>query len=303
MPVNVPKKLPAIDLLKRENIFVMDEEQALKQDIRPLQIVVLNLMPLKIETETDLIRILSNSPLQIELTFLRLESHTPKNTPVEHLQEFYQGFTQLKNKNFDGMIVTGAPVEKIEFEEVVYWDELRSIMDWAKDRVTSTFYICWAAQAGLYHKYNIPKYPLKAKLFGVFEHEILDPFHPLFRGFDSFFYAPHSRHTELISKDILKEKELEILSTSEEAGVYIVEGRKGREFYVTGHSEYAPYTLDREYKRDVKADLPIALPKNYYKQDEVSMGPVVKWRAHGHLLFSNWLNYYVYQKTPFKLNK
>ncbi len=303
MPLTLPDRLPAIDILKKENIFVMDESRATQQDIRPLRLVILNLMPLKITTETDLIRLLSNSPLQVELTFMKISSHTPKNTPIEHMKAFYTDFEVLKKEKFDGMIVTGAPVEQLDFEEVTYWPELQEIFSWSRTHVTSTFYICWAAQAGLYHHFGIPKHPLAGKISGVFEHKPLDPLHPIFRGFDDSFYAPHSRYTETRKEDVLKVPEVRLLSESDEAGVYLIEARNGREFYVTGHSEYSPYTLDSEYRRDIAKGLSIEIPKNYYKDDDPANAPVVRWRSHGHLLFSNWLNYFVYQETPYNIDE
>ena len=303
MPLNLPDKLPAIELLKQEHIFVIDHSRASRQDIRPLRLVILNLMPLKITTETDLIRLLSNSPLQVEVSFMKLKSHTSKNTPIEHMKAFYKDFDLLSNERFDGMIITGAPVEQMEFEEVSYWDEVSYIFDWARTHVTSTLYICWAAQAGLYRHYGIPKYPLDHKMFGIFEHHLINPLPPIFRGFDDVFYVPHSRHTEVRREDILKVKELELLSESDEAGVYMVMARGGREFYITGHSEYSPNTLDIEYKRDLGKGLPIDMPRNYYRDNDPSKGPLVRWRAHANLLFSNWLNYYVYQETPFDISQ
>lgn len=302
MPLNLPNKLPAIELLKKENIFVIDLSRATQQDIRPLRIAVLNLMPLKITTETDLIRLLSNSPLQIEVTFMKLKSHTSKNTPVEHMMAFYTDFEEMRSQKYDGMIVTGAPVEQLDFKEVNYWDELTDIFDWARTHVTSTLYICWAAQAGLYHFYGIPKYPLEKKMFGIFEHHKSEPLHPIFRGFDDVFFVPHSRHTELHKEDILNCPELTLLSESEEAGVYMVEARNGREFFITGHSEYSPMTLDTEYKRDLSKGLPIEMPRNYYLHDNPEECVVVRWRAHANLLFTNWLNYFVYQETPYNID-
>ena len=302
MPLNLPNKLPAIELLKKENIFVIDLSRATQQDIRPLRIAILNLMPLKITTETDLIRLLSNSPLQIEVTFMKLKSHTSKNTPVEHMMAFYTDFEEMRTQKYDGMIVTGAPVEQLDFKEVNYWDELTDIFDWARTHVTSTLYICWAAQAGLYHFYGIPKYPLEKKMFGIFEHHKSEPLHPIFRGFDDVFFVPHSRHTELHKEDILNCPELTLLSESEEAGVYMVEARNGREFFITGHSEYSPMTLDTEYKRDLSKGLPIEMPRNYYMHDNPEEGVVVRWRAHANLLFTNWLNYFVYQETPYNID-
>lgn len=303
MPLNLPDKLPAIELLKQENIFVIDHSRATRQDIRPLRIVILNLMPLKITTETDLVRLLSNTPLQIEISFMKLRSHTPKNTPVEHMKAFYKDFELMREERFDGMIVTGAPVEQMPFEEVSYWPEVSSIFDWARTHVTSTLYICWAAQAGLYRFYGIPKYDLPEKMFGIFEHRVNRPLLPIFRGFDDVFYVPHSRHTEVRREDIERCPELDIISESDESGVYMVMARGGREFFITGHSEYSPYTLDGEYKRDLAKGLPIRMPKNYYRGDDPSQPPLVRWRAHANLLFSNWLNYYVYQETPYDINE
>ena len=301
MPLNLQKNLPAIELLKKEHIFVMDSLRASAQDIRPLRVVVLNLMPLKITTETDLVRLLSNTPLQVELEFMKIKGHTPKNTPIEHMQEFYKDFDQIADQCYDGMIVTGAPVEQMPFEEVTYWDEITQIFDWARTHVTSTLYICWAAQAGLYHFFNVPKYPLPAKMFGVFRHTKLDPYVSIFRGFDDEFYVPHSRHTEIRREDILKVPELTLLSESEESGVYMAMARGGREFFITGHSEYSPNTLGDEYIRDKNKGLPIDLPRHYFKNDDPSLGPVVRWRGHANLMFTNWLNYYVYQETPYNI--
>lgn len=305
MPLNLPDKLPAIDLLKEENIFVIDNSRASTQDIRPLKIVILNLMPIKITTETDLIRLLSNSPLQIEVSFMKLKSHTSKNTPIEHMKAFYRDFECMRNEKFDGMIVTGAPVEHLEFEDVNYWDEIQDIFNWTRTHVTSTLYICWAAQAGLYHHYGIPKYPLDKKMFGIFEHHICEGMSklPIFRGFDDVFFVPHSRHTEVRRADIEKHPELTIISESDDSGVHIVMARGGREFYVTGHSEYSPYTLDTEYRRDLGKGLPIDMPKNYYRDNDLEKGPLVRWRSTANLLFSNWLNYYVYQETPYDINQ
>lgn len=300
MPINLPNELPAIEILKSENIFVMEDLRASTQDIRPLRILILNLMPIKISTETDLIRLLSNSPLQMEINLLRLTTHRSKNTSMEHLLSFYTTFSEVKDNYFDGMIITGAPVEMLDFKEVKYWNELTKIFDWARTNVTSTFYICWGAQAALNHFYGIQKYPLDKKLFGVFNHNINDPSFPLFRGFDDEFYAPHSRHTMIKAEEINKNPELKILSQSDEAGVYIVSSRGGREFYVTGHSEYSPLTLHDEYVRDMTKGMDIVeLPKNYYKDDNPQLQPIVKWRSHANLLYINWLNYFVYQATPF----
>ena len=305
MPLNLPDRLPAIDLLKEENIFVIDTSRAKTQDIRPLKIVILNLMPLKITTETDLIRLLSNSPLQIEVSFMKLKSHTPKNTPIEHMKAFYRDFEDMSDEKFDGMIITGAPVEHLDFEEVNYWDEIQKIFNWTRTHVTSTLYICWAAQAGLYHHYGIPKYPLEKKMFGIFEHHVCEGFQklPIFRGFDDVFFVPHSRHTEIRREDIGKNPALQIISESEDSGVHIVMARGGREFFVTGHSEYAPYTLDTEYRRDLGKGLPINMPQNYYRDNDPEKGPLVRWRSTANLLFSNWLNYYVYQETPYDINE
>lgn len=301
MPVNIPSKLPAIQELLKENIFVMDSQQAEHQDIRPLRIAILNLMPIKIATETDLLRLLSNTPLQIEIDFIKIKGHTPKNTPIEHMRAFYKNFDEIKRSNYDGMIVTGAPVELLEFEEVTYWDEIKEIFDWSSKHVTSSLFICWAAQAGMYHFYDIPKYKLDKKMFGVFKHVISDSMLPIFRGFDDYFYAPHSRHTEVRAEDISKVDDLSVIAASEEAGVHIVMAKNGRQFFVTGHSEYSPLTLDSEYKRDVKKGADIDMPKNYYADNDPSKQPVVRWKGHANLFFSNWLNYYVYQQTPFDL--
>lgn len=286
MPLNLPDCLPAIDLLKEENIFVIDNSRASTQDIRPLKIVILNLMPIKVTTETDLIRLLSNSPLQIEVSFMKLKSHTPKNTPIEHMRAFYRDFELMRNEKYDGMIITGAPVEHLNFEEVEYWDEITGIFDWAQTHVTSTLYICWAAQAGLYHHYGIPKYPLEKKMFGIFEHHVCKGFQqlPIFRGFDDVFFVPHSRHTEIRKEDIEKNQSLSIISESADSGIHIVMARGGREFFVTGHSEYAPLTLDGEYRRDLDKNLPIDLPRNYYRNDDPEQGPLVRWRSTANLL-------------------
>ncbi len=302
MPLRIPDKLPAIDILKRENIFVMGSSRAHSQDIRPLRIVILNLMPLKITTETDLIRLLSNTPLQIEVTFMKIKSHTPKNTPIEHMMMFYKDFEELQDMKFDGMIITGAPVETFEYEQVTYWQELTQIFSWARSHVTSTLYICWAAQAGLYYHYGVPKYKLNKKMFGVFSQKSSDPTLPIFRGFDDVFYMPHSRHTELRREDILSKSELTLVAESPESGVGIVMARSGREFFITGHLEYASDTLDREYRRDVGKRDDVGLPVNYYRNDNPEDTPIVLWRAHANLLFSNWINYYVYQETPYDIN-
>jgi homoserine O-succinyltransferase/O-acetyltransferase len=301
MPVNIPDKLPAIKVLQKENIFVMDASRASKQDIRPLKIAILNLMPIKITTETDLVRLLSNSPLQVELDFISLSTHISKNTPREHMLAFYKDFNQVIHKKYDGLIITGAPVEQMPFEEVAYWKELTGILSWAKSNVTSSIFICWGAQAALYHYYGIPKYPLGKKMFGVFKHTKNDSLHPIMRGFDDVFYVPHSRHTEIRRKDILKVPELIILSESKESGVYMVASSNGREFFLTGHSEYSPETLDIEYKRDLAKKLPIEMPENYYIDDNPNNPPLVRWRSQANMLFVNWLNYFVYQKTPYNI--
>jgi homoserine O-succinyltransferase/O-acetyltransferase len=301
MPLNIPDKLPAIEFLQKENIFVMDTTRAVHQDIRPLKIAVLNLMPVKITTEIDLVRLLSNSPLQVELDFISLSTHVSKNTSREHMLAFYKDFNLVIHKKYDGLIITGAPVEQMPFEEVAYWKELTEILDWAKNNVTSSIFICWGAQAALYHYYSIPKYPLEKKMFGVFEHTKTGSTNPILRGFDDVFYVPHSRHTEIRREDILKVPELLILSESEESGVYMVASRDGREFFLTGHSEYSPDTLDIEYKRDLAKNLPIEMPKNYYLHNNPANPPVVRWRSQANMLFVNWLNYFVYQKTPYNI--
>ena len=303
MPLRLPDRLPAIDLLKKENIFVMDTSRATTQDIRPLKIVILNLMPLKITTETDLVRLLSNTPLQLDIYFMKLKSHTPKNTPIEHMMMFYKDFEELRQHKFDGMIITGAPVETYDYEDVTYWDEMKDIFSWAKTHVTSTLYICWAAQAGLYYHYGIPKYPLEKKKFGIFPQHTLVPTLPIFRGFDEVFMMPHSRHTEIRREDILAKPELSLLAESEESGVSIVMARGGREFFITGHLEYAPNTLDNEYKRDMGVRDDVDMPVNYYRDDRPENGPRVTWRAHANLFYSNWINYYVYQETPYNIEE
>ena len=303
MPLRLPDKLPAIELLKHENIFVMDDTRAHMQDIRPLKIVILNLMPLKITTETDLIRLLSNTPLQLEISFMKLESHTPKNTPIEHMMMFYRDFAEMRKEKFDGMIITGAPVEQLEFEDVTYWDEMTDIFSWARTHVTSTLYICWAAQAGLYYHYGIPKYPLQKKMFGIFPQQTLEPQLPIFRGFDDVFQMPHSRHTEIHRDDILRNPDLTLIAESPECGVSMVMARNGREFFITGHLEYAPDTLDREYRRDRDVRDDVELPRHYYSHDDPDQHPMVTWRAHANLLYNNWINYYVYQETPYDINQ
>lgn len=301
MPLRIPDRLPAIDILKKENIFVMDNSRAHTQDIRPLRIVILNLMPLKITTETDLIRLLSNTPLQLEVTFMKLKSHTPKNTPIEHMMMFYKDFSILKRQKFDGMIITGAPVEMLDFSEVSYWDEITEIFEWAKTNVTSTIFICWAAQAALYYHYGVPKYPLPKKKFGVFRQYPVNTQLPIFRGFDEVFYMPHSRHSEIRRADIEKVPELEIIAESPDNGVSIVMARGGREFFITGHVEYSPNTLDNEYRRDKDIRDDVEVPLNYYRDDNPDNPPLVTWRAHANLLYSNWINYYVYQATPYNI--
>ena len=281
----------------------MDDTRAHTQDIRPLRIVILNLMPLKITTETDLIRLLSNTPLQIEVNFMKLKSHTPKNTPIEHMMMFYRDFELLSHEKFDGMIITGAPVETLEFENVTYWDEMQRIFTWARTHVTSTLYICWAAQAGLYFHYGIPKYPLPKKMFGVFSQRPLLPQLPIFRGFDDVFNMPHSRHTEVHREDIEANSELTLIADSDECGVSIVMARGGREFFITGHLEYAPNTLDKEYRRDRDVRDDVDMPVNYYRDNDPDKEPLTSWRAHANLLHSNWINYYVYQETPYDINK
>ncbi|MCD6235242.1 MAG: homoserine O-succinyltransferase [Candidatus Marinimicrobia bacterium] len=299
MPVNVPDKLPAISALRKENIFVMTESRASHQDIRPLRLLILNLMPLKIVTETDLIRMLSNTPLQVKLELLHMSTHESKHTPREHLEQFYHTFKDIREHRYDGMIITGAPVETLSFEKVTYWEELLSIMDWTTNHVTSTLYLCWAAQAGLYHFYDVPKYPLEKKCFGIFPHTVLTKTTPLFRGFDDCFMMPHSRHTEIREEDILSVQNLKILAKSNEAGPGIIASKNGKQIFITGHPEYSANTLKKEYERDKAAKLPTEIPKNYFPKDDPSKKPHISWRAHASLLFSNWLNYYVYQETPY----
>ncbi|MFN8206494.1 MAG: homoserine O-succinyltransferase [Bacteroidales bacterium] len=302
MPLNIPDSLPSISQLREENIFIMQETRAVHQDIRPLQIVILNLMPVKITTETHLLRMLANNPLQIELVLLHTRTHTSKNTPEEHLTTFYKTFEQIRNRRFDGLIITGAPVEQLEFEDVDYWKELTEIMDWSATHVTSTLFICWAAQASLYYFYGIPKYQLPKKMFGVFRHFVNDPRLPIVRGFDDQFLAPHSRHTEIRRTDIEKVHDLDIISESEEAGVYIVGTKDGKRIFVTGHSEYDSLTLQQEYLRDKSKGLPIEIPRNYFPDNDPSKPPMVQWRSHANLFYSNWLNYCVYQVTPYLLD-
>lgn len=301
MPINIPKNLPAAKVLSAENIFTIDEERANKQDIRPLSIVILNLMPIKIITETQILRLLSNSPLQVDITLIYPKTHFSKNTSEEYLLKYYETFDDIKHKKFDGMIITGAPVEQLDFKNVDYWNELVEIMEWSLHNVYSTLHICWGAQAGLYYHYNIPKYSLAKKMFGIFPHKISEENVNLLRGFDDEFFVPHSRHTEVRKEDIEKVPELKILSESKDSGIYIVTAKHGRQIFVMGHSEYDPLTLKAEYERDVKNSESIELPKNYFPEDDSTKDPVVKWRSHSNLLFSNWLNYYVYQETPYDL--
>jgi homoserine O-succinyltransferase/O-acetyltransferase len=299
MPINVPNNLPAIEILKDENIFIMEELTALHQDIRPLRLALCNLMPLKIVTETDFIRVLSNTPLQLELDFFYMDKHDSRNTSKEHLNIFYKTFDQIKEKRYDGLIITGAPVENIEFEQVDYWNDLTEVLAWSKTNVTSTLHICWGAQAGLYYHYGIQKYALPKKLFGVFEHQILDNKIPLFRGFDDTFFTPHSRYTETRLKDIQQHPELILAGFSDQAGVHVVISKDNRQIFVTGHFEYYSDTLENEYIRDSAKGLPIDIPENYYPDNNPKAKPIVKWKANANLFFLNWLNYYVYQATPY----
>jgi homoserine O-succinyltransferase/O-acetyltransferase len=301
MPLNISDNLPAVKILENENIFVMKETRAVHQDIRPLQILIFNLMPVKITTETQILRLLSNTPLQVEITLIYTKMHLSKNTPKEHLDSFYKTFDDVSGHKYDGLIITGAPIEHLEFEEVDYWEEMVRIMNWADLHVTSTLYICWASQAGLYHHYGIPKYMMKDKMFGVFRHRIYNMTNPLTRGFDDVFLAPHSRYTEVRKEDIKKVEDLEILADSEEAGIYLVASKDLKRVFVTGHSEYDPLTLKSEYDRDVAKGLDINIPRNYFRNDDPAQMPMVKWRSHASLLFSNWLNYCVYQVTPYVL--
>ncbi len=303
MPIKIPNELPAKKTLESENIFVMTDKKAAKQDIRPLRIILLNLMPTKIVTETQILRLLGNTPLQVEVHFMTTKSYTSKNTPSEHLVNFYETFDAFKDQKFDGLIITGAPVENLAFEDVDYWEEICEIMEWSKTHVYSTFHICWGAQAGLYYHYGIQKYPLPEKMFGIFRHKVNKPTAKLMRGFNDYFNAPHSRHSEVRTEDIRQNKKLEILSSSKEAGVYIAASKDGRQIFVTGHSEYDANTLALEYERDISRGLNIKIPVNYYPEDNPKNKPVVSWRAHANLLFSNWLNYYVYQTTPYDVTK
>lgn len=301
MPINIPNDLPATEILNNENIFVMNEVRASHQDIRPLNIAIVNLMPIKTTTETQILRLLSNSPIQVDITLIHTKSHLSKNTSEEHLIKYYETFEDIKDKKFDGMIITGAPVEQMKFEDVDYWNEITEIMEWSKFNVSSTFHICWGAQAGLYYHYGIPKYELQHKKFGVFKHSINKKNVKLLRGFDDSFYVPHSRHTEVKKEDIIKKTELEILAESDEAGIYIVSANGGRQIFVMGHSEYDPLTLKDEYDRDISKGLKIDVPQNYFQDNDPSKEPIVKWRGHANLLYLNWLNYYVYQVTPYEL--
>lgn len=303
MPINIPDDLPAAETLTGENIFIMTESRAVHQDIRPLRIAIMNLMPTKIITETQLLRLLGNSPLQVNITLLHPDSHESRNTPIEHLERFYQSFEDVREQKFDGLIITGAPVENLPFEQVDYWKELTALMEWSKKHVYSTFHICWGAQAGLYYHYGVPKHELGEKMFGVFEHYKTVSNSKFLRGFDDVFPAPHSRYTGVKREEIEANIDLEVLAESEEAGVYIAVSKSGRQVFVTGHSEYDPLTLNQEYDRDVKNGLSIKIPRNYFIGDDPSKGPRVTWRSHANLLFSNWLNYYVYQETPFDVNK
>ena len=301
MPIKVQSDLPAKKILEDENIFIMDETRAMHQDIRPLKIAILNLMPMKEDTEVQLLRTLSNTPLQVDVTFVTTGTYVGTHTPTSHLDQFYQTFDGIKNSKFDGLIITGAPVELMEFEEVTYWDELVKIMEWSKTNVTSTLHICWGAQAGLYYHYGINKITLGQKMFGVFEHKVLQRKNPFVRGFDDVFYAPHSRYTTVSREDIIKCKELTILAESEEAGVFIVAAQNEKQLFVMGHPEYDRISLDKEYKRDVAKGLEIDIPKNYYPLDQPEIRPNLVWRAHANALYTNWLNYYVYQRTPYEL--
>ncbi len=302
MPVKIPDALPANEILTNENIFIMTETRAAHQDIRPLKILILNLMPLKINTEVHLLRLLANSPLQVEVDLIHPSTHTSKNTPQEHMQVFYKTFSEVSHKKYDGMIITGAPVETMEFEEVNYWGEISEILEWSKCNVTSTLHICWAAQAGLYYHYGVKKHPIDEKMSGVFSHKVNNSKVALVRGFDDNFLAPHSRHTEVRREEIEHIRDLEIISESEEAGIYIVMDKTGKQIFVTGHSEYDPLTLKEEYERDLAKGMDPVVPKNYFPHDDPSREPNVSWRSHANLLFSNWLNYYVYQVTPYDID-
>lgn len=301
MPIRIDDELPAKQNLEIENIFVMSKSRANMQDIRPLKIIILNLMPTKLETETQLLRLLSNSPLQLDIDFLQVKSHKAKNVSRIHMAKFYNTFDDIKDNKYDGMIITGAPVEQLEFEEVDYWDELCMIMEWSKKNVYSTFHICWGAQAGLYYHYGIKKHPLKKKMFGVFPHKSLDITHPLMRGLDDVYYVPHSRHTETRLQDIALVKQLQVISYSEISGVHIISDMDCRQFFVTGHSEYDRDTLAKEYFRDKEKGLDIDVPYNYFPNDDDKSVPIMSWKSSANIIFSNWLNYFVYQKTPYDL--
>ena len=303
MPIKIKSDLPAKAELEEENIFVMDENRAISQNIRPLEIIVLNLMPIKQDTELQLLRGLSNTPLQIDVTFLQMSSHVSKNTSASHIKKFYQTFEEIKNNNYDGMIITGAPVQKLDFEEVNYWDELITVMEWSKKHVTSTIHICWGAQAGLYYHYGIKKELLPKKLSGVYKHRVMNRKEPLVRGFDDVFMAPHSRYTQASRQQILDNPRLKVLADSDEAGIYIVLGDGGKEIFVMGHPEYDRLTLDQEYKRDIDKGIEPDLPVNYYPDDDCNRKPLLSWRSHANNLYTNWLNYYVYQITPYDLNE
>ena len=303
MPIKIPNSLPARETLEGENIFVMTEYRAIHQDIRPLNLLILNLMPTKIATETQLLRKFSNTPLQIQVELLQTISHDAQNVDRSHLESFYTSYDQIKDKNYDGLVITGAPVENLDFETVDYWEELCQIMEWSKTHVHSTLHICWGAQAGLYYHYGIPKYALPQKLFGVFDHRVLKPSSPLFRGFDDRFYAPHSRHTEVLEEDIRKVPGLEVLAVSEEAGVFAVKTEDSRQFFLLGHLEYDRNTLAQEYWRDVDRGLDIQVPRHYFPNDDPNQTPIVRWRSAGQLIYTNWLNFYVYQTTPYDLTR
>ena len=303
MSIIVEKNLPAIETLAKENIFVITKDRAETQDMRELKIIVLNLMPIKITTETDLIRVLSNSPIQVELTLLKLSSYNSTHTAAAHMEAFYKEFDEIKDKKYDGMIITGAPLENYHYTEVSSWPEISKILDWSRTHCWSTMYICWGALAALFHFYGIDKKMTEHKVFGVFEHKMLNPLNPIFRGFDDKFFVPHSRHCEILRDDVLRVPELSLLAESDETGPYMMMARGGREIFVTGHLEYNPYTLDTEYKRDLEKGLPIDIPKNYYKDDDPAKGPEVRWRSAASLFFQNWINYFVYQQTPFDINQ
>jgi homoserine O-succinyltransferase len=302
LPINIPSHLPAKEILEQENIFIMDEKRAYSQDIRPLNILILNIMPEKEKTETQLLRLLGNSPLQLNITFLRPETHKSKNTAYEHLREFYTTFKHIQHKKYDGMIITGAPIEHLEFEEVAYWPELKTIMDWTKTNVTSTLHICWGAQAGLFHHYGVNKYKLEKKCFGIFKHEIINPNVKLLRGFDDYYFVPHSRHTEVRKDEIESVSELQILSYSNTAGVCLAMSKNGKQIFLTGHPEYERTTLKEEYERDLAKGITIDIPENYFEDNDPKKNPIHCWRSHANLLFVNWLNYYVYQETPYIWN-